>query len=46
MIGLKNMRYYPLFVIVGLFIITRFIKVPKEQKKKSKSIDEKEKKTK
>ena len=45
MIGLKNIRYYPIIIILGLFIITKFIKVPKAQKKKPKSIDEKEKKT-
>ena len=43
MIGLKNIRYYPLIIILDLFIITKFIKLPKGQKKKP--IDEKEKKT-
>ena len=45
MIGLKNIRYYPIIIILGLYIITKFIKVPKGQKKKPKNIDEKEKKT-
>ena len=38
LIGLKNMRYYPLIVILGLFIFTRFIKVPKKPKKDEKKI--------
>jgi lysophospholipid acyltransferase len=42
-IGLKNMRYYPIIVNVGLFIITDFLKVPKTNKEKKidKSIEEK-----
>ena len=35
-IGLRNMRYYPLVVILGLFVCTRFVKVPKKPKKDEK----------
>ena len=40
-IGLRNMCYYPIIVNVGLFVITRFIKVPKKNKEKAKKNDEK-----
>ena len=43
MIGLRNMRYYPLFSNFGLFVITKFIKVPKKKVEKPKT-EEKEKK--
>ena len=46
LVGLRNMRYYPLIVILGLYVFTRFIKVPKKQKKEEKKDDEKEKKAK
>ncbi len=43
-IGLRNMRYYPLVVILGLLVCTRFVKVQKKQKKDEKKVnDEKEK---
>jgi len=43
LVGLKNMRYYPIFVCLGTFIISKLIKVPKKDDK-SKKIIEKEKK--
>ena len=41
MIGLKNMRYYPLIFILGLFVFTKSIKVPKKPKDGQKPKDEK-----
>jgi len=40
--GLKNIRYYPVVTLFGLYVITRFIKVPKKEKKKKEG-EEKEK---
>ena len=44
-IGAKNMRYFPIIYIMGLFVISKFIKVPKKEKKeKVVMIEEKDKK--
>ena len=43
LIGLKNMRYYPLIFNLGLYVFTRFIKVPKKPKKVEIKKDDKEK---
>ena len=32
-IGARNMRYFPIVYIMGLFVISKFIKVPKKEKK-------------
>ena len=42
-IGLKNMRYYPLIVVFGLYIITKFMKIPKNPVDATKKIEKKEK---
>ena len=34
--GAKNMRYFPIIYIMGLFVISKFIKVPKKEKKERK----------
>ena len=34
--GLKNIRYYPVITLFGLYVITRFIKKPKDKKQKEK----------
>ena len=44
LIILKNMRYSPFIIFGGLFIISKFIKVPKKSKIESKKNVEKEKK--
>ena len=36
LIGLKNMRYFPIIYIMGLFVISKFIKLPKKGKKEKK----------
>ena len=36
-IGAKNMRYFPVIYIMGLFVISKFIKVPKKKKRNSKN---------
>ena len=33
LIGAKNMRYYPFIAIIGFYIISKMIKVPKREKK-------------
>ena len=33
-IGARNMRYFPIIYIMGLFVISKFIKVPKKKKVK------------
>ena len=35
-IGAKNMRYFPIIYIMGLYVISKFIKVPKIDKNKKK----------
>jgi len=35
LIGARNMRYYPIISIMGLFVITKFIPVPKTPKKEN-----------
>ena len=45
--GAKNMKYFPIVYIMGLFVISKMIKVPKKEKsgKKEKIVEiEKEKK--
>jgi lysophospholipid acyltransferase len=37
MIGARNMRYFPIIYIMGLFVISKMIKVPKKEKKERKS---------
>ena len=44
LIILKNMRYSPFIIFGGLFIISKFIKVPKKSKIESKKNVENEKK--
>lgn len=44
MIGAKNMRYYPFIYIIGLYIISLFIKVPKVKKDVQKIDENKNKK--
>ena len=39
MIGAKNMKYFPIIYIMGLYIISRMIKIPKTKKKDSKKND-------
>ena len=39
-IGAKNMKYFPFVYILGLYIISKMIKVPKKPKKESKLVDE------
>ena len=46
LLGLKNIRFYPIIVILGLYIFTSFIKIPKEKREKPKEVEEKEKKRK
>ena len=44
LIGLRNMRYYPIIYIMGLFFISKMIKVPKrkkEKEEKTKNVDKK-----
>jgi len=36
MIGARNMRYFPIIYIMGLFVISKMIKVPKKRKKRKK----------
>lgn len=43
MIGMKNMKYFPVVYIMGLFFISKMIKVPKKPKATIKNIEEKEK---
>ena len=33
LIGAKNMRYYPFIAIIGFYIISKMIKIPKREKK-------------
>ena len=42
-IGIKNMRYYPLIVVFGLYIITKFMKIPKNPVNATKKIEQKKK---
>ena len=39
-IGAKNMRYFPIVYIMGLYIISKAIKIPKKEKNGSKKIEE------
>ena len=41
MIGARNMKYYPIVSIMGLYLLSKFFKVPKEEKKKPVKIEEK-----
>ena len=44
LIGLRNMRYFPIIYIMGLFFISKLIKVPKrkkEKEEKAKNVDKK-----
>ena len=41
LLGLKNIRFYPIIVILGLYIFTSFIKIPKEKREKPKEVEEK-----
>ena len=44
LIGLRNMRYFPIIYIMGLFFISKMIKVPKrkkEKEEKAKNVDKK-----
>ena len=43
-IGAKNMRYFPIVYIMGLYIISKAIKIPKKEKNGSKKIEEGDKK--
>jgi lysophospholipid acyltransferase len=46
MIGARNMRYFPIIYIMGLFVISKMIKVPKKEKKEKKVEIEEDKKKK
>ena len=41
LIGARNMKYYPIVSIMGLYLLSKFFKVPKEEKKKPVKIEEK-----
>ena len=44
LIGLRNMRYYPIIYIMGLFFISKMIKVPKRKKEKEEKVKNVDKK--
>ena len=44
LIGLRNMRYYPIIYIMGLFFISKMIKVPKRKKEKEEKVKNDDKK--
>ena len=44
LIGLRNMRYFPIIYIMGLFFISKMIKVPKRKKEKEEKVKNVDKK--
>lgn len=41
MLGAKNMKYYPIISIMGLYFISKMFKIPKEKKKEKKTENKK-----
>ena len=44
LIGARNMKYYPIISIMGLYFLSRMYKIPKEKKPKNKNDDKLENK--